>query len=45
MRKVVPETVEFEEIDAHINAPEFSAKALEIFDRWVAEGVVPRGRP
>jgi uncharacterized protein (UPF0261 family) len=45
MRKVVPRTVEFEEIDAHINAPEFSAKALEIFDRWVAEGVVPRGRP
>lgn len=45
MRNAVPETVEFEEVDAHINAPEFSAKALEIFDRWVAEGVVPRGRP
>jgi uncharacterized protein (UPF0261 family) len=28
----------------HINAPEFAAKALAIFDRWVAEGIVPRGR-
>jgi len=45
MRKAVPATVEFEEVDAHINAPEFSARALEIFDRWVVEGVVPRGRP
>ncbi|CAN7451289.1 Tm-1-like ATP-binding domain-containing protein [Rhizobium sp. LjRoot254] len=45
MRKVVPATVEFEEVGAHINAPEFSARALEIFDRWVASGVVPRGRP
>lgn len=44
MRKVVPASVQFEEADMHINAPEFAAKALEVFDRWVAEGVIPRGR-
>lgn len=45
MRKTTPASVSLEEIDAHVNAPEFAAKALEVFDRWVAEGVVPRGRP
>ncbi|KRB55148.1 hypothetical protein ASE04_05385 [Rhizobium sp. Root708] len=44
MRAVAPETIQLEEVDTHINSSEFSAKALEIFDRWVAEGVVPRGR-
>jgi uncharacterized protein (UPF0261 family) len=44
MRKAVPSTIRFEETAAHINAPEFAAKALEVFDRWVAEGIVPRGR-
>jgi uncharacterized protein (UPF0261 family) len=44
LRKTVPASVRFEEIDVHINAPEFAAKALEIFDRWVTEGIVPRGR-
>ncbi|QFY63228.1 UPF0261 family protein (plasmid) [Rhizobium grahamii] len=44
MRAVVPGTIQLEEVDTHINSSEFSAKALEIFDRWVAEGVVPRGR-
>ena len=43
MRRAVPASVQFEEIGAHINSKEFSDKALEIFDRWVAEGVVPRG--
>lgn len=45
MRKAVPASVGFEEVDAHINAPEFAGKALAIFDRWVAEGIVPKGRP
>ena len=44
MRKAVPASVQFEETDAHINAPDFATKALEIFDRWVADGIVPRGR-
>jgi uncharacterized protein (UPF0261 family) len=44
MRRAVPKSAEFEEVDVHINSPEFAAKALEVFDRWVAEGVVPRGR-
>jgi uncharacterized protein (UPF0261 family) len=44
MRKAVPASVRFEETEAHINAPEFAAKALEVFDSWVSEGIVPRGR-
>ena len=44
MRKAVPAQVQFEETDVHINAPEFAAKALAIFDQWVADGVVPRGQ-
>lgn len=45
MRTVAPGTVLLEEVDTHINSSEFSMKALEIFDRWVAEGIVPRGQP
>ena len=45
MRRAMPASATFEEIDAHINSAEFSAKALEIFDRWVAEKVVAEGRP
>ncbi|WP_411034172.1 Tm-1-like ATP-binding domain-containing protein [Shinella sp. BYT-45] len=44
MRRAVPASVDFTEVDAHINAPEFALKALEVFDRWVAEGIVERGR-
>uniref|UniRef100_UPI0028AF25DB Tm-1-like ATP-binding domain-containing protein n=1 Tax=Shinella sp. TaxID=1870904 RepID=UPI0028AF25DB len=44
MRKAMPAAVAFEEVDAHINAPDFAAKALEVFDRWVAEGIVAKGR-
>ena len=44
MRKAVPASVAFEEVNAHINAPEFAMKALEVFDRWVAEGIVRKGR-
>ena len=43
MRAAIPASVAFEEVDAHINAPEFAGKALEIFDRWVAEGIVEKG--
>lgn len=44
MRKAVPATVRFEEVDAHINAPEFAHRALHIFDQWVSEGIVARGK-
>lgn len=44
MRRAVPATVTFTEVDAHINAPDFAVKALEVFDRWVAEGIVEKGR-
>ncbi|WP_245469279.1 Tm-1-like ATP-binding domain-containing protein, partial [Mesorhizobium sp. M7A.F.Ca.MR.362.00.0.0] len=45
MRRAIPAGVEFHEIDAHINSDDFVGKALEIFDRWVEEGIVPRGKP
>ncbi|OCC06667.1 hypothetical protein BA190_00045 [Labrys sp. WJW] len=45
IRKALPAHVEFREIGAHINTPHFSQKALELFDAWVAEGIVPEGRP
>lgn len=44
IRAVLPSGVPLHEIDAHINAREFSEKAIEIFDRWVAEGAVPKGK-
>lgn len=45
MRKVAPASVTIEEVDAHINAPGFAARALEVFDRWVEQGIVARGEP
>ena len=45
MRPALPEFVELHEIDDHINSPRFSAKALAVFDDWVARGIVPQGRP
>lgn len=43
MRAAVPASVEMHEVAGHINDDAFAAKALEIFDRWVAEGIVPPG--
>ncbi len=43
LRKSMPANTELHDIDAHINDRLFVTKALEIFDRWVAEGLVPRG--
>lgn len=45
MRRAIPPSVLLQEVDAHINAPTFSAAALAIFDQWVAEGIIPEGRP
>lgn len=43
MHACMPDTVEVHDIDCHINDPAFADKALEIFDRWVAAGFVPKG--
>ena len=38
--KAAREPIETTRIDSHINDPEFADKALEIFDGWVASGVI-----
>lgn len=43
MRRSVPDNAELHEIRGHINDRDFVEKALEIFDRWVDEGLVPAG--
>lgn len=45
MRKQVPPNAELHELPVHINDPAFVARALEIFDRWVAEGLIAPGKP
>jgi uncharacterized protein (UPF0261 family) len=30
-------------VDAHINDAAFSAVALQVFDRWVAQGLIAPG--
>lgn len=40
MRAAIRPPVEFHEIKEHINDAGFVAKVLDIFDRWVASGVV-----
>lgn len=40
VRAHCPQTVRLTELDAHINDPEFSATVLEIFDGWIAQGIV-----
>ncbi len=45
MRRAIPPAVTLREVDTHINTPAFSEAALAIFDQWVAEGVIPEGRP
>ena len=42
LRDSVADHVQRTETDAHINDSEFSALALDIFDQWVAEGLVPK---
>ena len=44
MRHAVKPPIQLHEIAAHINSPAFAAKALEIFDQWVADGKIPRGQ-
>ena len=40
MRTVCPDNVTLKELACHINDEAFAAAALEVFDKWVAEGVV-----
>jgi uncharacterized protein (UPF0261 family) len=42
VRRTVRAPVELVEVDAHINDAAFVDAVLEVFDRWVREGVVPR---
>ncbi len=44
MRAAVPATTRCVEIDAHINDAAFVDAALQVFDGWVAQGLVPPGR-
>lgn len=39
-RKVIPAVVQMTEVDAHINDPEFCDAVLNLFDQWVAKGIV-----
>jgi uncharacterized protein (UPF0261 family) len=45
MRLAVKAPIEFHEIPDHINSPAFAVKALEVFDAWVAAGIIPPGHP
>jgi uncharacterized protein (UPF0261 family) len=40
VRAQCPDTVRLVEIDAHINDAAFTDTVLEIFDGWMAEGLV-----
>lgn len=44
-RRCIRPPVEMTELDLHINDPGFVTAALAIFDRWVAAGHIPPGRP
>ena len=44
-RDKMPDNVEMREIDAHICDAAFSDTVLQIFDEWVAAGIIPAGAP
>jgi uncharacterized protein (UPF0261 family) len=39
-RRALRPPVQLHDLDAHINDPEFVAKSLEVFDQWVAAGLI-----
>jgi uncharacterized protein (UPF0261 family) len=44
LRAACPANVTLMALDAHINDPGFSAAVLQVFDAWMAAGVVPPGK-
>jgi uncharacterized protein (UPF0261 family) len=40
-RRSIKPPVQLHDLDAHINDPVFVTKALEIFDSWMAQGLIP----
>ena len=40
-RRALKPPVQLVDLDTHINDPRFVAEALAIFDRWMAEGLIP----
>ncbi|MBR0751979.1 Tm-1-like ATP-binding domain-containing protein [Bradyrhizobium jicamae] len=44
MRTAIASPVELHELKEHINSPVFVERVLQIFDRWVAAGIVPAGQ-
>jgi uncharacterized protein (UPF0261 family) len=43
-RRSVRAPVQYEELDLHINDAQFVQRALEIFDGWALQGLIPRGK-
>lgn len=44
LRAAVPPTLDYRELDAHINDAAFCEAALKVFDEWVAAGRVVKGQ-
>ena len=44
-RRCIVAPIEMHDLDMHINDDAFVDAALDIFDRWVAEGKIPQGVP
>ena len=43
IKNQLDDQVQVSEINAHINDAQFSELALEVFDQWVAQGIVVKG--